>query len=191
MLWPKPRFSEGKNPQNLSKDRYMNNSWEFTLFSWQEPRKLDHRLAVLIVFMILRVHGSYFMIFPQLFEKFFHNKVIIYNTRNQSNDTKKVRKKKIPVLIVIFSTVSQKLWIKMVYISWIRCINKDSCRFGPIYWRNPERNTLVLVHHIFRGRHYALPPLENHVGVYASSIFAKKCRLKLVNILNLVKRILW
>ena len=72
----------------------MNNSWEFTLFSWQEPRKLDHRLAVLIVFMILRVHGSYFMIFPQLFEKFFHNKVIIYNTRNQSNDTKKVRKKK-------------------------------------------------------------------------------------------------
>ena len=94
----------------------MNNSWEFTLFSWQEPGTLDHRLAVLIVFMILRVHGSYFMIFPQLFEKFFHNKVIIYNTRNQSNDTKTVRKKKIPVLIVIFSTVSQKSWIKMVYI---------------------------------------------------------------------------
>ena len=38
------------------------------------------------------------------------------------------------------------------------------------------------------GRHYALAPLKNHVGVYAPSIFARKCRLKL-NILNMVKSI--
>ena len=41
----------------------------------------------------------------------------------------------------------------------------------------------------FWGRHYALAPLENHVGVYASSIFASKRRLKLVSILNLAKSI--
>ena len=29
---------------------------------------------------------------------------------------------------------------------------------------------------ILYGGHYALAPLENHVGVYAPSIFAKKCR---------------
>ena len=40
----------------------------------------------------------------------------------------------------------------------------------------------------FGGRHYALAPLENHVGVYAPSIFARKCGLNLVNILNLAKR---
>ena len=41
-------------------------------------------------------------------------------------------------------------------------------------------------------RHYALSPLENHVGVYARLICAKKqktCELKLVSILNLTKRI--
>ena len=36
--------------------------------------------------------------------------------------------------------------------------------------------------------HYALAPLENHLGVYASSILARKCRLKLVGILNLAKK---
>ena len=44
------------------------------------------------------------------------------------------------------------------------------------------------------GRHYALAPLENYVGVYAPSIFARnarKCRLKLVNILNFAKRNIW
>ena len=39
--------------------------------------------------------------------------------------------------------------------------------------------------------HYALAPLKNHVGVYASSIFARKCGLKLVNILILAKRTVW
>ena len=29
------------------------------------------------------------------------------------------------------------------------------------------------------GRHYALAPLENHVGVYAPSLFELKCGLKL------------
>ena len=38
------------------------------------------------------------------------------------------------------------------------------------------------------GGHYALAPLENDVGVYAHSTFARKCRLKLVNILNLAKQ---
>ena len=41
----------------------------------------------------------------------------------------------------------------------------------------------------FGGRHYDLAPLENHVGVYAPSIFASKHRLKLDNILNLAKSI--
>ena len=43
----------------------------------------------------------------------------------------------------------------------------------------------------FGGRHYALAPMENPARVYALSIFATKCGLKLVNILNLVKRIVW
>ena len=42
---------------------------------------------------------------------------------------------------------------------------------------------------LFSGTHYILAPLENNVRVYAPSIFAKKYRLKLVNILNLAKRI--
>ena len=41
---------------------------------------------------------------------------------------------------------------------------------------------------LYPPRHYALAPLENHVGVHPS-IFARKCRIKLVNILNLAKRI--
>ena len=40
------------------------------------------------------------------------------------------------------------------------------------------------------GSQYALAPLENYVGLYAPSIFARKCRLKIVNILNLAKTIL-
>ena len=43
----------------------------------------------------------------------------------------------------------------------------------------------------FRGRHYALAPLENYVGVYASSIFARECRVKLVNTLDFAKRTVW
>ena len=34
-------------------------------------------------------------------------------------------------------------------------------------------------------------PLKNNVGVYALSMFTGKCRLKLVNILNLAKSITW
>ena len=41
------------------------------------------------------------------------------------------------------------------------------------------------------GGHYTLAPLENNVGVYAPSIFAQNCRLKLVKILNLAKKILY
>ena len=36
---------EKKKPKNLPKDGCINNSWEFTLFSWQEPVKLDLILA--------------------------------------------------------------------------------------------------------------------------------------------------
>ena len=43
----------------------------------------------------------------------------------------------------------------------------------------------------FMGGHYALAPLENHVGVYTPSTFARKCRLMLVNTLNLAKKIIW
>ena len=39
------------------------------------------------------------------------------------------------------------------------------------------------------GKHYAFTPLENGVGIYALSRFARKCGLKLVNILNLAKKI--
>ena len=38
------------------------------------------------------------------------------------------------------------------------------------------------------GGHLALAPLENLVGVYAPTIFARKCRLRLVNIWNLGKK---
>ena len=44
---------------------------------------------------------------------------------------------------------------------------------------------------LYRGRHYALAPLENHVWVYAPSIFARKFKLKLLSILNLAKKISW
>ena len=39
VLWQKLRISKGKSPQNLPTDGYMSNSWEFTLFSWQESVK--------------------------------------------------------------------------------------------------------------------------------------------------------
>ena len=40
-------------------------------------------------------------------------------------------------------------------------------------------------------RSISLTPLENHVGIYAPSIFTRKCTLKLLNILNSAKRIAW
>ena len=39
---------------------------------------------------------------------FFPDTVMIYNTRNRSNDTTESQKEKTPVLMQIFSTVSQK-----------------------------------------------------------------------------------
>ena len=41
---------------------------------------------------------------------------------------------------------------------------------------------------LYGARHNALAPLENYVGLYPS-IFERKCRKKLANILNLTKRI--
>lgn len=40
-------------------------------------------------------------------------------------------------------------------------------------------------------RHYPLASLDSHVGVYAPSIFAKKCGLRLVYTLNLAKKRLY
>ena len=47
-----------RNLENLPKNGYMSNPWEFTLFPLQEPIKLDPRLTVLKMFMILRVYCS-------------------------------------------------------------------------------------------------------------------------------------
>ena len=41
-----------RNLENLPKNGYMNNPWEFTLFPLQEPIKLDPRLTVLKMFII-------------------------------------------------------------------------------------------------------------------------------------------
>ena len=38
--------------------------------------------------------GSFALIFPRFFFLIFHNTVIIYNTRNRRNDTKKSQKEK-------------------------------------------------------------------------------------------------
>ena len=45
---------------------------------------------------------------------------MIYNTRNWSNDVTESHKEKRPVLMFIFSTVSQKSQIVKVYILGIR-----------------------------------------------------------------------
>ena len=65
------------------------------------------------------------------------------------------------------------------------------CRTGP---KKLTQNILFPICHkklpsiLYGVRHYALDLLENHVGVYPS-IFARKSRIKLANILNLAKRI--
>ena len=69
---------------------------------------------------------------------------------------------------------------------WYDLIINPPCRIAP---RSPaplkafRKRSL----HTFLGRHYALAPQENDVGVYAPSIFARKCGLKLLKILNLEK----
>ena len=64
------KSKQEKKSQNLPKDWYMNNSWEMTLFSWQETVKWYTVLSL-------------FLFFP-VFLKKFHNKVMICNTRNRS-----------------------------------------------------------------------------------------------------------
>ena len=44
---------------------------------------------------------------------------------------------------------------------------------------------------ILYGGHYVLDQLENNVGVYASSIFARKSSLRLVNIFYLATNVVW
>ena len=66
---------------------------------------------------------------------------------------------------------------------------------NPPHKKKKKKKKLSLIYHeklvkkgpsiLFGGRHYALAPVENHVGVCAPSIFVRKCGLKLVNILTL------
>ena len=51
--------------------------------------------------MIFRVHSSKFFLFSPNFLKIVHNILMIYNTRNQSNDTTESQKEKRPVLMLL------------------------------------------------------------------------------------------
>ena len=74
----------------------------FLIFSW------------FLLYMVLNL----FLFFPD-FVKIFHNTLTVCNTRNRSNDIAD-RKKEIPVLMLTFSTVSQKSRLIKVYILGIR-----------------------------------------------------------------------
>ena len=70
------------------------------------------------------------------------------------------------------------------------------CTISSLIWKIFPPSVIKIIYKkvlpcFFGGRHYALAPLQNHVGVYTPSTFARKCGLKLVNILNLAKRIIW
>ena len=67
-----------------------------TLFLYTQ---LHPKLAVLKICMIFQVFCSCFLLI-------FSN--ILYNTRNRSNNKTEHRQEKKPVLMLIFSTVSQK-----------------------------------------------------------------------------------
>ena len=55
---------------------------------------MDPGLAVLKIFMIFRVYCSSFFLYFLDFLKIFHNTVMIYHTRNRSNDTAESQKEK-------------------------------------------------------------------------------------------------
>ena len=68
-------------------------------------------------------------------------------------------------------------FIKKVALIWEGCFSRS-----------------VRAHHLYPFSYatvYALAPLENQLGAYAPTIFARKCRIRLVNILNLAKKIVW
>ena len=54
--------------------------------------------------------------------------------------------------------------------------------------KNFQKKVPSYLMRVGRGRQDDLAPLENHIGVDPPSKFARKCRLKLVNVLNLEKR---
>ena len=81
--------------------------WQITLF-FIRTVKLDPRLAVLKIFIYLGYIVLNLFLFFLDFLKFFHNEVMVYNTRNWSNDTTEGQKEKKTCLMLIFSTVSQK-----------------------------------------------------------------------------------
>ena len=51
--------------------------------------------------MIFRVYCSFLVLFSPDFLKVFHNTVMIYDTRNQNNDTTESQKETRPVLMLM------------------------------------------------------------------------------------------
>ena len=103
-LRQKFRASERKNLQNMPKDGYINNSWEFTLFSWQEPLKW---------YIVLNLLFFLNFIFK------FNGKVKIYNSRNHSNDTTESQKKKPTCLNVALMFCGTASLVLFSACSWI------------------------------------------------------------------------
>ena len=90
-----------------------------------------------------------------------------------------------------------KAFVKLTH-SWHDLIINPPC--GTASNKFPKNNLSPAFHEkllekspsiLYRGRHYALAPMENHVWVYAPSVVARKCKLKLVNIFNFTKKIPW
>ena len=96
---------------------------------------MDPRFAVLKIFLIFRVYiSSCFNFFPN-FKNFFDNTVMIHNLPTiRLTIQQKVRKKKRTVLILIFSTISQKSrsW-NNIYIS-ILCLQTWRSFLTRIIW---------------------------------------------------------
>ena len=90
---------------------------------------------------------------------------------------------------------NEKSLLKMVFVElthpWHDLIINPPFRTAPsiICFPCAMKRFQKKVHPCFMEEHYALAPLENHLGVYSPSTFARKCRLKLFNILNLAKKI--
>ena len=91
---------------------------------------MDPRLAVLKIFMIFWVYYSKFVLFFPDCPKFSLIQQWSIVPENGVMIQQKVRRKKIPVLMVIFSTFSQKWRIKKVHIYRTRCgqsLAKSKC----------------------------------------------------------------
>ena len=58
--------------------------------------------------LLMLIKYTLFFFFSSIYKKYFHNTVMIYNAKNGSNEATESQKEKGPVLMLIFSTVSQK-----------------------------------------------------------------------------------